>query len=856
MPGLLSGVEAIRRRTVAQNNNGVSHAVYGFEHPKSLYKSSVSSPGCDTRCTVCTGQWFGPDQAAKLDYERSLTDKEAAKQIEELKTATINNLNYIRTFIEKHGNTIVKAWKSRSSDKRRDIIRQAMPDVVPRPGFLVNELFKRRNSPALPAFLRKYHNSILLSYLDVETLSRKASNLLFLLYHRTRSRPAAWVSFDCLQLESWFTAPMIRTSYNSHCVQMHSNQYGQLISWEKDAAHRLDMIGFPMASLVFQAQHQMSILLRSFVDAIVEQPKLTTIQGRDRLDALILDQLKDIQEQVEDVGSVSWYCNAPAKLSLDVFKDVFCARFNDAADELWLMQTDPAYLRRYLSRFEGATMEGLGPEDARKWKAYTAVIPLAIWDGWRALFIEAEESLDIIEAIEEPIIAGRPLPEEYEVALASFERALLDEFRSQSVHISAIIMCSNTFRQHCLRYQFRDIVLDASATPFEKTDPLLYHLMALATHHGYQRHPAAYHLYMVEHIVVNSKVQSARTNSLLLSVLSSMAAIDEALTVVRSHRPRARPFAEMKDLSCARDHDSRKLVFQLFRTAQRDNFDHLHDVLEKFLRTPSRSRGINREALRIFDESEDAFQQFWDAVRKRFNSGPWAETRDLKNDWITEYVDIHYEAITVSEKEEYRNMVAAERSALVDAIEAQEAKTAAAIVTAAAKAGETDASPQKLWGHQTTETFRPPTEKVKWKTRPLQPATNDLDQGDRGVAETAEAVEKLSVLRIRVEPSSYDIFRQMYETQGDHQGEIKWEDFVAAMIDAKFSVTPRGGSVFTFKSARDGGSINFHRPHPDPSIDPIMLRIMGRRLNKWFRFDKDTFVEGQKQEVESVKEEP
>jgi hypothetical protein len=35
----------------------------------------------------------------------------------------------------------------------------------------------------------------------------------------------------------------------------------------------------------------------------------------------------------------------------------------------------------------------------------------------------------------------------------------------------------------------------------------------------------------------------------------------------------------------------------------------------------------------------------------------------------------------------------------------------------------------------------------------------------------------------------------------------------------------------------------FHKPHPEPVVDGVMLRCqIGRRLQKWFSWDKDTFV--------------
>jgi hypothetical protein len=38
------------------------------------------------------------------------------------------------------------------------------------------------------------------------------------------------------------------------------------------------------------------------------------------------------------------------------------------------------------------------------------------------------------------------------------------------------------------------------------------------------------------------------------------------------------------------------------------------------------------------------------------------------------------------------------------------------------------------------------------------------------------------------------------------------------------------------------GKIVFHKPHPVAKIDPIMLRSVGKRMEKWFGWNAETFV--------------
>lgn len=75
-----------------------------------------------------------------------------------------------------------------------------------------------------------------------------------------------------------------------------------------------------------------------------------------------------------------------------------------------------------------------------------------------------------------------------------------------------------------------------------------------------------------------------------------------------------------------------------------------------------------------------------------------------------------------------------------------------------------------------------------------------------------------------------------------------WTHFLQAMVDAGFAVTHRSGSAVSFKKA--DGVIVFHRPHPEPNIDPVMLASMGKRLRKWFGWDAQSFVARSRSEGE------
>lgn len=38
----------------------------------------------------------------------------------------------------------------------------------------------------------------------------------------------------------------------------------------------------------------------------------------------------------------------------------------------------------------------------------------------------------------------------------------------------------------------------------------------------------------------------------------------------------------------------------------------------------------------------------------------------------------------------------------------------------------------------------------------------------------------------------------------------------------------------------------FHKPHPSPILDKVMLSCMGKRMTRWFGWSAETFESGKK----------
>ncbi|KAI5369222.1 putative HicA mRNA interferase family [Septoria linicola] len=670
-----------------------------------------------------------------------------------------------------------------------------------------------------------------------------------------------------LKTEYAFTGSFISASYNRHCVVMYGKHYGKLVSWDKQAAHRLDMVNFPRGLLIFEAQFELSRFLRKALDVLGPQLSAASESGCGRHQELAIGSEIPSLGRADQATINSSHASPPPAFDLRQLTQAFKTRQHAAEDELWLLQTDPSYLCQHLSRFEGAMIfRNATTAEIREYKAKLVMLPLLNLQTWRYLVCQADKMLADQAVRSVAVNAGSPLPKVYEAAISCLEAALREVFTAQTENILTLVLCSKDLRDLYTGNEGDRIVMNHLNYNMSEKDPLYYHVMELARHDERTSYLAAHHFDMLEHILETSSGQSRRVDGLLRGLLSDMAAIDQALTSIRLHRPRNKPFTEViggltiVEQSSKKREDEKTVAarehvkhFQVRHTLQRGavrmthlvGYKRLHSSLEDFLQLPRMSRSINRDSIANFDESHRRLWQFWQQVQR------------LQEDQI---IGIYLELGQQSLAQEQRQLltawsdkthldgVATERRALVAALQTKERNAEFARLNAARKRQDGIATIQTTWGQDSQEVYPTDELKLKHKTRPAQAATADTSAVSPEINSTA-TLDTLQLRTVSVDSNALQTFEQMYNATSDDQRDIKWDSFIAAMIDAGFSVSPSGGSVFTFTETSGRGRINFHRPHPDPSIDPIMLRSMGKRLKKWFGFGRETFVERKKEEV-------
>lgn len=141
--------------------------------------------------------------------------------------------------------------------------------------------------------------------------------------------------------------------------------------------------------------------------------------------------------------------------------------------------------------------------------------------------------------------------------------------------------------------------------------------------------------------------------------------------------------------------------------------------------------------------------------------------------------------------------------------------------------------------------------KLKIKTRPSELALENVTEAIEHVnIEKSTRTLSSQTRIISVKAKTVELFQQMFSSNELLQKQRDWDDLVAAMVDAGCSAVHSGGSAVTFEDQSSGdkkASIVLHKPHPETTIYPIMLRSIGQRLFKRLGWDANTFVEREKQ---------
>ncbi|THY34824.1 hypothetical protein D6D01_01833 [Aureobasidium pullulans] len=506
----------------------------------------IHSAPCE--CGSCEQQFIRKELQNKTlyMYEAVVPAVDAKSLLSRYTTQINTDRAYLADRCDRFGDTILSRWRKKSYNKRETLILQADSTIEKEAWFRL----RIDGVGMLWQDVRKQHrNQWLLPYMSTEIMKSNPSVLLGLIYNRVRYSPEEWAPFDSDLIREGFSSGQLGLEYCGHYgVLMHGVEYGKLVPWNKEAAERWDIIGYPRARLIVEAQALMFSRLRSIVDLIL-----------DRVNTLDSMRASDKWQQTMRAGSKQsgrvelWsdYINQPfsrpPQFDVDYYCSVAKARMQAAEDHLWLLQTDLSYTRRFIK------LMAVGEAYTTGWKHELIAQDMHLCMEEYMLWQELNEAWSCVRdhyrRFRDNIYPGQPLPHRLEPNLALLELALLRNMEKRVRHLSAHVPQRPGF-QHLYKITMntdetglsRGRIDRACQTPTNVlyyADPLDWIVGQLRCHPDEEHRFDHAELFArpEAHLAEANAEERGRFDETIYEKMSSFAALHEMLSAVRLHRP-------------------------------------------------------------------------------------------------------------------------------------------------------------------------------------------------------------------------------------------------------------------------------------------------------------------------------
>jgi hypothetical protein len=803
-------------------------------------------------------------------YKRRLTDHEAQALVRDLTKDIKESRSYLKTQCSKYGASIRSKWTNKRPQKRTELLLEVDNTMYEFQWGEARHAYNFQNTN-LGTVMRDVRNFNLLPYLNLEALQKDPARLLNLLYNRSHYPPEDWAAYDNHKLRLPWHTGAFEVMFNPNAVIMHGGpQYGELTGWNQNQAHCLEIIGFPKAQLILEAQAHVLRILRGVVERLT--------QG-------LLESCPDDWTKFAELGFkegcscefassfVNQPFSPPPTFGIDKLLAIATTRRDMSGDHVELLQREPSYLRHYVKLVaEYHLCQNCDEVDPYEVTARDIMNDIHTFWGWQWIF---EEVTILRNASQVKINRGQPLPSALDNALSSLYAMLVYMIDRQSRRLLVVLHERPGFTSSW-RSDFTNfpgwVKRERSdgitmADRFMK-DPLDWCLTQLLGVPGEPDHPEVYELEMLFaflhfYLAGASWEEKLRLDELIYDKYTDLAGFHEMRSMIHLCRPR---FKEQNVTDVQQSEASRG-----WRDINRGFLEKSTAYHQLSTQEQTRSLGILLKAVCVLTPPHGKKDQQWivrdDICRTRINNF-FGKVRQVHRETLTELKfdssDIEADLKDLSAANELKHLAGlnAERAGFLKIL-ADEAEKAA---KKKAPSGE---PLQTHWGTAVDERKSPFQAKSKEKTR-REEANASLEDGMDSLAvvekfspnmldsfidstndSNTKRYEQMLHIRVPLPKKTRSILRQMFPDESDSEvkcDDVPWYRFVLAMAQIGFAARHNGGSAVLFEPNSEckwcpfGGKIVFHRPHPDPTLTPLILKFMGKRMHKWFGWSVGTFI--------------
>ncbi|QDS69564.1 hypothetical protein FKW77_007963 [Venturia effusa] len=809
---------------------------------------------CDLLCAICYDQFY-PATRAVDDIIASNTTRDLVDSIQ-------SDLASIRTSLQQHGDLVVSRWKKKSRVKRLALLEE-LADLAPfrwAPVHFMNmhkmsRIFRGmkptdrldsrqayeyvQSSIEYDRFVEAHQTTWLSPYLDQETLSEEPLRLLSLLHVRSAYEPEDWVMFDKWHVNLAAQFAVLLPEFNRNCVVMQGPEYGNLVPWDEEKAHSWQIMGYCKARQILVAQKRIMHFLRTMVDVLVgdqspgDEPKVQS-----KWQQLVQNNFFSFGTSASIVNSTYLLQPFSPPPTFDPVRSlqIITDRYRVALDELYQIQTDPRYVQRLVEELQSSTYFKCFDKDGTWRLCYREVISNAIQSEWRW-----RDTLDMCELLVEFHDAWLACPNQETLKDLQFQMHWLWQLCAQGIAHNAVrIDLSLPYQRGFEKNYTGDSHKCVCSTPclpaLHWDDPFgkdnLFWSISCLGHDEFRRLYAqdpCFNLQVLDHVLFKADFKEKnRVGDRLLQKISDIAVMDEvrmSLDFDRLHNHRIEQTMESMPW------------YLKFRSYLCENWDTemlmgpcgplLESLCTKY-KFPIGKMDISW--LKQASAARDELERLWQVIR--------TETRKQleEHEAPQGFIDYQYALMSAGNEYGYLEERQLEESAVHRAMEQ------AAELRAQLDLEITTTPSQTVWGSDNSD-HNVPHKRIRTAAKLAKLTSSDEDYNPQPVEGSASAFQPLpqdEIISIQVDKSNYTLFTDMFPSPGEAtKRSFKWNHFVSAMIDAGFIAEQGSGSAVRFSG--NLGSISFHKPHPVPIIDPVMLHSMGKRMRKWFGWSRDVF---------------
>ena len=539
----------------------------------------------------------------------------------------------------------------------------------------------------------------------------------------------------------------------------------------------------------------------------------------------------------------------PPKLVLEHLRSLAHIRKSLIEEHLFDLQTNASYMKRFLKALKNATMLRYAPDEVAAGIVLTQYFTFLSksWQQWHILEEEFVHAQSIFAKSGGDIVPGQPLPKDLDRALGSLELVCVNTVIVQCKRLKENVPYLQdsgdaAHMKEQVEMAFKGHTRKTISDPRTRQLPTLRLICGANPHARFRKDPLDWCLNDMVHfpdamegfdhsmtftflerfLADGDPGQVHRLDDIVVQTLSDLAAAHEMLIAIRHLRPRnTNPNA--KDYKGAENRTMWQLVsidegkaFKLGTTLT-NAYQDFYDELEKT--APSAGMRPDKK-LEHVRQSRQCLEKFWEAFRK------FVEPQYLASELNEQQVKALMAPLFAAKCQEYAELVQCEEAALLKALSPDQV----AEIVGDFKIGELSDIPGSA-------------KATKIKTRPHH--ASESNQDDLSANESLASPDIAAPpSQIHVHKQHHTVFMNMYpETVEEKAKKTKWSAFVDAMYSAGCTMQNCGGSAVAFSDSANGkGKVVFHKGHPDSDIDSNMLRVYGRKLRKWFGWDRECFT--------------